>query len=151
KAVGHWVKAGEQAIARAAMLEAVAQLRKGLDLLSSVPNNTARQEQELDLQIALGNALIATKGYAAPESGEAFVRAREPRERLNRPSRLGPVLEGQFSFCIARGELEQTMHHANEICHLGEALNDAMWTCFGSTYRGATHFFLGRFTDARAD
>ena len=150
KAVGHWVKAGEQAIARAAMLEAVAQLRKGLDLLSSVPNNTARQEQELDLQIALGNALIATKGYAAPESGEAFARARDLCERLNRPSRLGPVLEGQFSFHLGRGELEGAKHHAEEIRHLGEALNDAMWRCIGSTSAGHAHFFLGRFTDARA-
>jgi predicted ATPase len=147
KAVGNWVKAGEQAIARAAMLEAVAQLRKGLDLLSSVPNNTARQERELDLQIALGNALIATKGYAAPEAGEAFARARDLCERLNRPSRLGLILEGQFSFRLVRGELEQSKRHAEEIRHLGEA----MWTCFGSTYSAATHFFLGRFTDARAD
>ena len=33
KAVGYWLKAGQQAIARSAMTEAVAQLRKGLDLL----------------------------------------------------------------------------------------------------------------------
>jgi hypothetical protein len=150
KAVGHWIKAGQQAIARAAMTEAVAQLRKGLDLLSSVPNSTARQEQELDLQIALGNALIATKGYAAPESGEAFGRARQLCKQLNRPAQLGRVLVGQWHFRLVRGELEQAKHHAEEIRHLGEALNDVMWTCFGSTYSGATHFFLGRFTDARA-
>jgi predicted ATPase len=150
KAVGHWTKAGQQAIGRAAMTEAVAQLRKGLDLLSSVPDSTARQEQELDLQIALGNALIATKGYAAPESGEAFGRARQLCKQLNRPAQLGRVLLGQWHFRLVRGELEQAKHHAEEIRHLGEALNDVMWTCFGSTYSGATQFFLGRFTDARA-
>ena len=49
KAVGYWLKAGQQAIARSAMTEAVAQLQKGLDLLTSMPDNSARQQQELDL------------------------------------------------------------------------------------------------------
>jgi len=57
---------------------------------------------------------------------------------------------GQWHFRLVRGELQQAKHHAEEIRHLGEALNDVMWTCFGSTYSGATQFFLGRFTDARA-
>jgi predicted ATPase len=35
KAVGYWLKAGQQALARSAMTEAVAQLRKGLELLAS--------------------------------------------------------------------------------------------------------------------
>jgi hypothetical protein len=47
------------------MTEAVAQLGKGLDLLSGVPDGAARWEQELDLQIALGNALLATRGQYA--------------------------------------------------------------------------------------
>ena len=54
---------GQQAIARGAMTEAVAQLRKGLDLLSSVLDGVARHELELD--ITLGQALMAAKGLAA--------------------------------------------------------------------------------------
>src|SRR5262249_59317185 len=56
KAVNYWLKAGRQAIARGAMTEAVAHARKGLDVLSGMPNSTVRQEQELDLQITLGKA-----------------------------------------------------------------------------------------------
>jgi class 3 adenylate cyclase len=41
KAVGYWLKAGQQAVARSAMLEAVAQLQKGLDLLKSMPDTSA--------------------------------------------------------------------------------------------------------------
>ena len=44
------------------------QLEKGLKLLGGLPDGVERQRQELDLQIALGNALIATKGYSAPKS-----------------------------------------------------------------------------------
>jgi predicted ATPase len=125
RAVGYWLKAGQQAIPRGAITEAVAQVRKGLDLLSGVPDGAARQEQELDLQTTLGYALTATKGFAAPEAGEAFARARDLCERLNRPSRLEPVLVGQWVFRLVRGELDQAEHHAEEIRLLGDG--DAMW------------------------
>jgi predicted ATPase len=69
KAVRNFLKAGQQAITRGAMTEAVAQLRKGLDVLSGMPDDLARQEQELDLQIALGNALIATTAWSTLERG----------------------------------------------------------------------------------
>ena len=49
-------------LARSAMTEAVAQLRKGLDVLAGQPDGPWRRKQELDLQIALGPALAATKG-----------------------------------------------------------------------------------------
>ena len=98
KAVGYWLRAGQQAIARWAMTEAVAQLRKGLNLLSGMPDDVARQEQELDLQIKLGHALSAAKGYAAPKVGEAFARARRLCEQLNRP----PKLEvSERSICVS--------------------------------------------------
>jgi class 3 adenylate cyclase/tetratricopeptide (TPR) repeat protein len=150
RSIGYWLKAGEQAIARGAVTEAAAQVRKGLALLSGVPDGAARQQQELDLQIALGQALIATKGYAAPEPGEAYARARQLCEQLNRPAQLGPVLAGQFAFRLVRGELEQAGHHAEEIRQLGEARNDVMWKCFSSIPSGVTAFFLGKFIDARA-
>jgi predicted ATPase len=55
KAVGYWLKAGQQAVARSAMTEAVGQLEKGLGLLSTQSSGPARQQQELDL---LGRGLI---------------------------------------------------------------------------------------------
>src|SRR5262249_46655352 len=72
KAVGYWLKAGQQAVARSAMTEAVAQLQKGLDLLASLPDRDWRRQQELELLLALARALIAAKGYAAPAVEETF-------------------------------------------------------------------------------
>ena len=42
KAVGYWLKAGQQALARSAMAEAVAQLRKGLEVLTALPDSPWR-------------------------------------------------------------------------------------------------------------
>jgi class 3 adenylate cyclase/predicted ATPase len=148
KAVGYWLKAGQQAIARWAMAEGVAQLRKGLDLLSGMPDDAARLEREIDLQVKLGQALSATKGYAAPEAGEAFARAHELCELLSWPPRL-EVLTGQFVFRLGRGELQQAEHYAQGLCRLGEARNDPRWNAAGLASTAFISFLQGRFTDAR--
>jgi class 3 adenylate cyclase/tetratricopeptide (TPR) repeat protein len=150
KAAAYSLKAGQQAIARCAMSEAVAQLHRGLDLLSGVPEGAARQEHELNLQITIGQALLATKGYSAPEPGDAFARARYLCEQLNWPPQFGSVLRGEFVFRLVRGELAQAEHHADEIRQLGETRNDVMWKCFGSMFSGNICCWLGKFGDARA-
>ena len=149
KAIGYWLKAGQQAIARWAMTEAVAQFRRGLCLLSGMPDDVTRHEQELGLQIELGHALFATKGYAAPESGEAFARARQLCELLNRPPNR-EILIGQFVFSIGREELQQAEHHADAIRRAGEARNDQRWNAAGLACSGFISFLRGRFIDARA-
>ena len=149
KAVSYQLKAGQQAVTRSALTEAVAQLQKGLDLLASLPDGTSRQQQELELQITLGQALIAAQGYSAPKSGEAHARARQLCDQLNQPLQLGMVLSGQFAFRLVRAELEQAEHHAEEMRQWGDARNDITWKCFGSAYSGQCCGYLGKFIDAR--
>ena len=149
-AVAYWLKAGQRSVARGAMVEAVAQLRKGLHLLPGVADSTVQQEQELNLQIALGNAQTATKGYSAPEPGQAFARARQLCDELHRSAKLGSVLRGQFVYYLVRGDLEQAQHLADELRDLGEANNDVMWKCFGSIYQGNVAGWVGKFAEARA-
>jgi class 3 adenylate cyclase/predicted ATPase len=150
KAVGYRLKAGQQAIARGAMTEALTEIRKGLDLLPRMLNGNTRREQELELQIALGSALTATKGYTAPESGEAFARARQMCEQLNHPPQLGRVLIGQFVFRLCRAELDRADYHAEEMRHLGAARDDVAWKFIGSQRSGTARAYLGKFIDARA-
>jgi class 3 adenylate cyclase/predicted ATPase len=149
KAVAYRLAAGRQAIARWTLTEAVAQLRQGLDLLAGLPDSAQRQEQELNLQTTLGNVLIATKGYSAPEPGEAYARARALCEQLNRPPRLA-VLVGQFTFRLVRGELAQAERHAHEMRDLGTAMKDRRWQYVGATCSGSVCSWRGKFTEARA-
>src|SRR5262249_42587597 len=149
KAIGYLLRAGRQAIGRWALAEAVATLRKGLDLLAGLPEGEVRDELELNLQQALGSALIATKGYSAPEPGEAYARARKLCDQLRRPPKLGVVV-GQFTFRLVRGELTLAERHAEEIRELGEALADPRWQHLGAACSGAVCSWLGKFSDARA-
>jgi predicted ATPase len=68
KAVSYWQEAGERSKARSAMAEAIRQMRKALDLLSQLPDTPKRQRTELELQLALGGALIAATGHATDET-----------------------------------------------------------------------------------
>ena len=51
QAIAYYTRAGQRALARSAMAEATAQLKKGLELLTSLPDSASRQRQELELQI----------------------------------------------------------------------------------------------------
>ena len=124
KAVGYWLKAGQQAMARSAMTEAVAQLRKGLDVLTGLPDGPRRRQQELDLQIALGPALAFTKGLSAPDVGETIARARALAEQLDRPEYLVRLSFGQWAFHLGRAEHKLALSLAEQIEKIGEARND---------------------------
>src|SRR5207245_6790584 len=74
KAIQYLQQAGENALRRSAYREATDLFTKGLELLQTLPAAPERTQQELTLQTALGSALIATKGYAAPEVERAYTR-----------------------------------------------------------------------------
>ncbi len=150
KAVVYWLKAGQQALARSAMTEAVAQLRKGLDALAALPDGPGRQQHELDLQLALGPALTATKGYSAPEVGGTIARARALAEQVDRPEYLVPLLYGQCSFHFVRGELKLVLSLAEQLEKIGAARNDVAAQLLGRRGQGQTRCVLGDFVAARA-
>jgi predicted ATPase len=77
QAISYWQRAGQRANERSAHIEAIDHLTKGLEVLQALPETPERAQHELDLQIALGRALIATKGRAAPDVGQVFNPARE--------------------------------------------------------------------------
>ena len=150
KAVGYCLKAGQQAIARSAMMEAAAQLQKGLDITSGMPDGPRRQHHELDLLVTIVPALIATKGYAAPVVGETIARARALAEQLDRADYLARLLYGQWVFRFVRAEHRLALAHAQEIEKLGEDRNDPVVLALGHIYHGNTRFNLGEFAAARA-
>ena len=150
KAIGYWLKAGEQALARSAMLEAEALLRKGLTLVSHLTDSVSRQEYELDLQIALGRALSQTQGFHTQAAGEAYARARLLSNELKRPRKLLPILYGQWVNCFAGADLKRAEQFAAEMLKLGEREDDVVTRVVGYRASGGTNLFLGDFPVARA-
>jgi class 3 adenylate cyclase/tetratricopeptide (TPR) repeat protein len=150
KEVVYWLKAGRQARARSATTEAAAQLRKGRDALDGLPDGLGRRQQELDLQLELGYALIAAQGHSAPEVGETYARARALAEQIDRPEYLGRVIFGQWVFHRNRGEHKLALALAEQMEKSGEARNDVTAQWVGRWASGYTRLHLGDFVAARA-
>jgi class 3 adenylate cyclase/predicted ATPase len=81
KAASFWGKAGQMSLARSALKEAAAQLARALGQIETLPATAALRREQIKLQIALANALMHTKGYAAPETKAALDLARAMVER----------------------------------------------------------------------
>jgi len=149
RAAEYWQRAGEHALARSAMKEAEALLRKGLDLVHNMADGVSRQEQELGLQICLGQALFATQGWAAPDVSEAYDRARKLCQQLDQPQKLLPILYGQWINHAMRGEMDRAQQLAGEIRQLGGDRGNRFVGLMGRWSGGFTSLHLGDLADAR--
>ena len=105
QAIPYWQRAGQRALQRSANPEAIQHLTRGLELLATLPETPARAQQELDLQIALAPALMASKGYAAPEVEQTYARAQELCRQVSETPQLFPTLRGLCRFYYTRGAL----------------------------------------------
>jgi predicted ATPase len=75
-------------------------------LLQTLPDTPARAQQELDLQLALGLAFIATKGSAAPEVQQTYARARALCAQVGDTPAIFPAQQGLWQFYLTRGALQ---------------------------------------------
>ena len=81
RAAEEWQRAGTRTLDRGALREAEQHVRRGLDVLATLPDGPQRDEREFRLQLLLGQALAMTK-FAAPETAAAWERARVLGERV---------------------------------------------------------------------
>ncbi len=143
QAISYWQKAGQRASQRSAHIEAISHLTNGLELLKTLPDTPERTRQELTLQIALGNQLIATKGYAAPEVEGSFARARELCRQVGETPQLFTVLEGLQVFYLARGQLQTARELAEQSLRLAQSVQDSSFLMVAYGRLGTTLFYLG--------
>jgi tetratricopeptide (TPR) repeat protein len=132
------------------MTEAVGQSRKGLDVLSGLPDGPGRQQQELDLQGTLGWALTATSGWSTAEVGETLARVRALAEQLDRPDYLVPLIAGQWRIHLVRAEHRLSLALGEQLENIGKMRNDPGVQSLGQFLQGATCLSLGEFVAARA-
>ena len=97
---------------------------KGLELVQTLPDTPERIPQELDIRIALGSALIVTKGFAAPEVEHIYNRARALCQQVEDSPQLFRVLVGLRRFYLVRGELRNAHGLAEQLLALATSLRD---------------------------
>lgn len=93
QAIEAYRTAGARAVAMSGLDEAVTMFHRALALLAELPGSPDRDAVELDIRIALGSPLVATKGYGAKVSHRLYERAQSLCRKLGRPVDP-PVLRG---------------------------------------------------------
>jgi class 3 adenylate cyclase/predicted ATPase len=123
-AVARWLEAGRRAAARSANLEAIAHLTRGIDALRGVADTAERTRQELALQLALGPALMSTRGHNAPEVEIAYQRARRLSEQLGDDRASFASVWGLWLTRGSRSKRASRRELADELLRAAERLGD---------------------------
>lgn len=140
--------AAKRAREQGALREAEGHYRQALVRLKSIPETPARDQQELTLQVDLGQILIATKGYGAPEVAQAYSRARVLGESIGDPTRLLFVMLGHWLSAFTRGELRAAQALADQLLDAAGRGGSPPLRVWGNYTGGVTRYHLADLTRA---
>lgn len=130
--------------------EAVLLAQRGLRAVASMPDSDERAKLELLLSITLGVALMATRGYAAPEVEAAHLRARDLSRRLGDNRRLFPSLWSLHVAYLVGGRLEEAFAVAKEMQEPARASGEPANVVEALHALGVTHGYMGRMVEGGA-
>jgi DNA-binding winged helix-turn-helix (wHTH) protein/tetratricopeptide (TPR) repeat protein len=142
--------AAAAALDRHAAHEAVLHYGAAAEALANLPATPAHASRELELVVARATLLMAIQGYAAPETEQAFARARALCDALPPSPALYPVLRGLISYHQVRAELGEAHGLGDQLLrHAAERPDDATLRVQAHYAQGVTAFHRGALADAR--
>jgi class 3 adenylate cyclase/predicted ATPase len=157
RAAGLWGKAGQRSLTRSALIEATAQLNRALDHIATLPATPPLRREEIKLQVALANALMHTKGYAADETKASLEQARTLIERAEAigeppedPLLLFAILYGFWVANIVAFNGDVCRELAAQFLALAEKQGPTAPLMIGHRLIGGTLLFAGDIAESRA-
>jgi class 3 adenylate cyclase/predicted ATPase len=157
KAAGLWGKAGQRSLARSALVEAAEQLTRALDQIATLPGTPVLRGEQIKLQVALVNALMHVKGYAAREPKAAVEQARQFIERAEAlgeppedPLLLFSVLYGVWAASYVAFNGDVTRELASQFVALAEKKGEIVPLMIGHRLIGTSLMLIGDIPKGRA-
>jgi class 3 adenylate cyclase/predicted ATPase len=108
-------RAGRQAVQRSANTDAMKSLTAAKELLMQLPASPERDQRELGLQTALGEVLMITKGWAAPETEQAYLRAQALAETGGTTTQRFSLLTGLFGIPFVGGRMREAQRRFQSV------------------------------------
>ena len=149
EAVDYRQLAAQGALQRSVYREALAHLDSALDLLKAHPDVQGCLRRELEVQVARGGALMATRGYLAAETGRAFALARALAREVGDPRQSFRVLRGLHGIHFVKAELDTALEVAEECLRMAEQGDDSQPLSLAHRLVGQTLCMSGALTAAR--
>ncbi|MGB8631754.1 MAG: hypothetical protein WCD69_20645, partial [Xanthobacteraceae bacterium] len=157
KAANFWGKAGQRSLARSALVEAAEQLTRALDQIATLPSTPILRGEQIKLQVALVNALMHVKGYAAPEPKVAVEQAHRFIERAEAlgetsedPLLLFSVLYGVWAANYVAFNGDVTRELASQFLALAEKRREIAPLMIGHRLMGTSLMLTGNIAEGRA-
>ena len=104
KAVGYWLRAGQQAVARSANAEALSHLARGLELLKAMSDSDKVHQQEIKFLTTRAVALRIAKGYGSDELLATLLRARDLCQLQGDARQMFQILFGLWTATGGHGD-----------------------------------------------
>ena len=143
RAVAYLRQAADNALQRSAYHESSAHLLQALELLQELPKTPQRDRDELALRIALAPLLVTVKGFAAPEVGQTYTRARALCYELGERSLLIRATWGLSAHRLVCGQPRRAREIAEELRRLIEEEPGTPLLTLGHLALGAALYYLG--------
>ncbi len=144
-------QASERAVQRSAYKEALRHAAKALALLEQCPESSDSTARQLRLQLTLGTALMATKGWAVPEVEQAHWRAKELCEQLCDADRLVTVVWGLIAVNVVRADLQRTRALSEQLLDLTRERHTVPFQLAGHMELAGVAFSLGELSVANEE
>ena len=142
-AIPLWQSAGELALKRMALADAISHLDRGMQLIANLPHSPTRDTSELELRTPLGTAWLALKGWAAPEVWSSLHPALALAKSLERNDALLPILWGLFHSVMTQGRVAEALPWAQEMLDTAKATRDPDLLITGHYVVGDCYLWLG--------
>lgn len=147
----YWLAAAELALSQSAPVEAEHHASTGLAQVPRIEPGPARDSLELALLVARANALVPLKSMSAPETFDAFTRAKEVLDKgggtdLQRVS----ILYGLCTGNTLRARMVPAFDLARQIIEIAERLNEPTYYLIGYRLLGTLQFYAGQNREALA-
>ena len=152
-AAGYWLAAGRLAARRSANSEAVAHLRRGIAALRGLPETVERNRLELALQLALGPALVSSRGFADAEASTGYQRAAELARRLGDDRDRFAATWGLWITIRAKSasdHMRLRLQYLDEMVEAAERTGDAELLLQAHHSSWSTRIWNGEFASASA-
>jgi class 3 adenylate cyclase/predicted ATPase len=127
EAAVYWQRAGELALRRSAGSEALKHFSSALRLLEEMPDATERWQQELDIRLGFGTALIIASGFrsAGHEIVDHYARAVTLGRALGDDKKLFRAMWGNWYTSLITGQSEKAHGMADDLVEVAERLADS--------------------------
>lgn len=137
-------QAGELAIKTGACTDALAHVRRALQIVAMQPAGQQRHARVLELELLLGTILLVVDGQGSAQAKAVYDSAREHARLVPRGPLMGRAIFGLWTYYLFQGLMKPTEELAEEALALAQAAPDPGVRVMAHLAVAQTHMWTGR-------